>query len=242
MSLMTKSQFQEYVNKGGEDQIYIDPILDDSQAGAVSFDLRLGGDFLVSVRLSLELSNHSNNPIELIVGSRVVQARFYMLEGKEAYLNGKVKTRRPSIKIIGDHKTTGSDMFFQESRRDLGDPFLIYPNQIVLATSLEYIGLPNNIYADVIGRSSYNRLGIGVGSMFQPGFRGCLSLELSNHSNNPIELIVGSRVVQARFYMLEGKEAYLNGKVRRKYIGNVRPVAPRASRDVDLIKISKMTK
>lgn len=201
MSLMAKSQFQEYVNKGGEDQIYIDPILDDSQAGAVSFDLRLGGDFLVSVQ-----------------------------------------TRRPSIKIIGDHKTTGSDMFFQESRRDLGDPFLIYPNQIVLATSLEYIGLPNNIYADVIGRSSYNRLGIGVGSMFQPGFRGCLSLELSNHSNNPIELIVGSRVVQARFYMLEGKEAYLNGKVRRKYIGNVRPVAPRASRDVDLIKISKMTK
>lgn len=201
MSLLTKTEYFPLINSGDQDQIYIDPFLDDIQLGSVSFDLRLGGDFLVSVQ-----------------------------------------TRRPSIKIADSDDLPQMDMFFQESRRDLGDPFLIYPNQTVLATSLEYVGLPNNVYADVIGRSSYNRLGVGVGAMFQPGYRGCISLELYNHSNNPIELIVGSRVVQLRFYKLDNPEEYLGGEVRRKYIGNVRPVAPRANRDADLSKIVKMRK
>lgn len=108
-----------------------------------------------------------------------------------------------------------------------------------MATSLEYVGLPSNVYADVFSRSSYRRLGVNASSMFQPGFHRCISLEFFNHSNVPVELILGSRVVQARFFKLSSDEDCLRDGPRRKYIGNVRPVASRAQRDEDLIALNE---
>ncbi|KAA0916151.1 dCTP deaminase [Aquicoccus porphyridii] len=201
MSLLTREELRARINSGKEGQIFMDPLLGDDQVGAVSVDLRLGYDFLVSV------------------------------------LN-----QRPSISLHPDHDHSGPEVFFQSTRRDLGDVFLIHPGQTVLATSLEYVGLPLDVYADIISRSSYHRLGISINSMFQPGFRGCVSLELFNHSNVPIELVVGSRVVQARFFRNEQAEAYMNPGQRRKYIGHVRPTISRASRDEDLPLLASLSK
>ena len=189
MSLLTREELRARINSGLEGQIFIDPLLGDDQIGAVSVDLRLGYDFLVSVL-----------------------------------------TQRPSISLHPDNDHSGPEVFFQSTRRDLGDVFLVHPGQTVLATSLEYMGLPSDVYADIISRSSYHRLGISINSMFQPGFRGCVSLELFNHSNVPIELVVGSRVVQARFYRNEKPETYMSPGQRRKYIGHVRPTISKASR------------
>lgn len=196
MALLTKTEITARLNTGKEDQIFVDPLLSEGQLGAVSLDLRLGYDFLVSV------------------------------------LNHKA-----SVSLHPLDNTSGPDAFFQAARRDLGDVFLIHPSQTVLATSLEYIGLPNDIYADVISRSSYHRLGLSISSMFQPGFRGCISLELFNHSNVPIELIVGSRIVQARFFKNATEEGYLRAGERRKYVGNVRPTISRAPFDDDLERL-----
>ena len=33
---------------------------------------------------------------------------------------------------------------------------------MVLATTLEYVSLPPDVYADVLARSSYNRLGVNA--------------------------------------------------------------------------------
>lgn len=145
-----------------------------------------------------------------------------------------VLNHKPSVSLHPIDSHSGPETFFQAARRDLGDAFLIHPSQTVLATSLEYIGLPQDTYADVISRSSYHRLGVSISSMFQPGFRGCVSLELFNHSNVPVELIVGSRLVQARFFRNSQDEAYLQAGERRKYIGNVRPTISKASYDADL--------
>lgn len=194
MPLLTKTELCKRINSGEENQIFIDPLLSkEDQIGAVSVDLRLGCDFLVSVL-----------------------------------------SHKPSVKLDSADSHSDPETFFQTARRDLGDVFLIHPSQIVLATSLEYVGLPNDVYADVISRSSYHRLGVSIASMFQPGYRGCISLELFNHSNVPVELIVGSRIVQARFFKNEHDEAYFHGGTRRKYIGNVRPTISRAPRDTDI--------
>jgi dCTP deaminase len=196
MALLTKSDLSKRINSGTVDQVFIDPMLSEDQIGAVSVDLRLGYDFLVSVL------NH-----------------------------------KPSVSLHPADSASGPETFFQSARRDLGDVFLIHPSQTVLATSLEYIGLPGDVYADVISRSSYHRLGVSISSMFQPGFRGCVSLELFNHSNVPIELIVGSRIVQARFFKNENAEEYFKEGARRKYVGNVRPTISRAALDDDLEKL-----
>jgi dCTP deaminase len=199
MSLLPRSEIKRRLNSRQPDQIFIDPILSEEQLGAVSFDLRLGCDFLVSIQ-----------------------------------------TRRPSISLLKDNDFRDPSMFFQESRRDIGESFVLYSSQTVLATSLEYVGLPADLYANVVSRSSYNRLGITLHSMFQPGYRGCISLELFNHSNSPIELVVGSRVVQAQFHKLTEDEQYIQGQEARKYVGHVRPTTSRAADDADLVVLSKV--
>jgi dCTP deaminase len=101
--------------------------------------------------------------------------------------------------------------------------------------TLEYVALPTDVYADILTRSSYTRLGIPLNTMIQPGYRGCIPIELFNESNNPVELIVGSRIVQARLFSTSFHSDYNRGAGSRKYMGNVRPTVSRAADDPDLV-------
>lgn len=149
-------------------------------------------------------------------------------------------TRRPSIEVSEQDDRRDISSYFRVTRRELGDKFVLYPGQLVLATTLEYVGLPGDVFADVISRSSYSRLGIHLNTTVQPGFRGVVSLELVNHSNNPVALVVGSRIVQMRFHLLDEAVNYQNGQPNRKYLGNVRPVVSRAQEDADLPVLAKL--
>ncbi|NKN03068.1 dCTP deaminase [Rhizobium leguminosarum] len=147
-----------------------------------------------------------------------------------------IVTRRPYIGIARDNdRFRAISTYFQPTRRELGERFILYPDQVVLATTLEYIALPSDCYADVLTRSSYTRLGISVNTMVQPGFRGCFSVELFNHGNNPVELVVGAKMFQMRLTKLADGMAY--GGLERKYFGNVRPTPSRAADDEDLVRL-----
>jgi len=153
-----------------------------------------------------------------------------------------ILTRKPYIEISqrDEHFRRGVSTYFQVTRRDLGDKFVLYPNQVVLTTTLEYVSLPSNIYADILSRSSYTRLGIHLNTMVQPGFRGCISIELFNQSNNPVELIVGSRILQARFFKIGNSTQYMGDLgEKRKYYGNVRPTVSKAESDKDIEILKK---
>lgn len=78
------------------------------------------------------------------------------------------------------------------------DKFVLHPQEVVLAASLEYISLPPDLTAQVITRSSYGRLGLLSATAVQihPNFRGCLTLELVNLSNIPLVLTPGERIAQ----------------------------------------------
>jgi len=154
-----------------------------------------------------------------------------------------IMTRKPSIELhpsdsTGPHRPVRT--FFQETRRDLGERFVVYPHQVVLATTLEYISLPNNVYADMLSRSSYTRLGLSLNTMVQPGYRGCLSLELFNHGNSPVELIVGSRICQIRLFECDHECSYLNETYPRKYFSNVRPTISAAEQDTELRQLNQI--
>lgn len=153
-------------------------------------------------------------------------------------------TRRPSINAAippggdGAERVRGAESYFRNTRREFGDTFTLYPGQIVLATSLEYLGLPADVYADILTRSSMNRLGITLNTMVQPGFRGCVPLELFNHGNNPVEVVVGARIVQARFFETDAVGNYQRIGSNRKYYGNVRPVVSGSQYDGELRRLS----
>ncbi|MGD9657728.1 MAG: dCTP deaminase [Methylocystis sp.] len=151
-----------------------------------------------------------------------------------------IVTRRPYIGIArDDERFRAISTYFQPTRRELGERFILYPDQVVLATTLEYIALPSDCYADVLTRSSYTRLGVALSTMVQPGFRGCFSVELFNHGNNPIELDVGAKMFQMRLTQLSDGLSY--GGLDRKYFGNVRPMPSRAPEDGDLLRLCEIS-
>ena len=152
-----------------------------------------------------------------------------------------VLTRKPYINVDRSRENFRRiSSYFQTTRREVGDRFMLYPGQVVLGTTLEFIAMPTDLYGELYTRSSYTRLGIHLATLLQPGFRGCASLELANHGNSPIELMVGSRIVQMRFSPVSENAEYVDPERKRKYLANVRPVVPTPDRDADLELLARM--
>lgn len=82
-----------------------------------------------------------------------------------------------------------------------GKYIFISPHSFVLATTQEYIYLPDDITAFVEGRSSIGRMGLFVqnAGWVDPGFVGQITLELFNASDNTIQLEIGRRIAQLVF-------------------------------------------
>ena len=84
----------------------------------------------------------------------------------------------------------------------LGDRLVLHPGQFVLGATLEFLRLPAHLGAQVLSRSSWGRLGLLVATavVVQPGFAGCLTLELVNTGSVPIRLRPGLRVAQLQVW------------------------------------------
>ena len=82
-----------------------------------------------------------------------------------------------------------------------GEQFVLHPNELVLAATLEYLVIPSDLTAQVVTRSSYGRLGLlsATAVQVQPNFHGCLTLELVNLGTVPLELTPGERIAQLVF-------------------------------------------
>ena len=85
------------------------------------------------------------------------------------------------------------------------DTYLLLPNQFVLATTMEYFELPDDLTAFVEGRSSLGRMGLFIqnAGWVDPGFKGEITLELYNANRCAIELTAGRRVGQLVFAKLD---------------------------------------
>ena len=93
------------------------------------------------------------------------------------------------------------------------------PGQFVLATTMEYFALPNNMTAFVEGRSSLGRLGLFIqnAGWVDPGFEGEITLELYNANRYAIELQAGRRVGQLVFAQLDENALNpYNGKYQKQ--------------------------
>lgn len=85
------------------------------------------------------------------------------------------------------------------------ETYLLLPGQFVLATTMEYFKMPDNMTAFVEGRSSIGRLGLFIqnAGWVDPGFEGEITLELFNANRCAIELCAGRRVGQLVFAQLD---------------------------------------
>jgi len=87
------------------------------------------------------------------------------------------------------------------------EEIILPPNSFLLATTMEYIKLPNYLTAFVEGRSSIGRMGLFIqnAGWVDPGFEGQITLELYNANSLPIKLISGRRVCQLVFSRMDQK-------------------------------------
>ncbi|EOU2128623.1 TPA: dCTP deaminase [Clostridium perfringens] len=133
------------------------------------------------------------------------------------------------------------EKFFDTSYRDFGQDFILYPNQLVLANTFEFIKLPNNIMANIYTRSSINRLGVKISSIVQPGYSGTLTLELINRSNSTVKLKCGMRIIQVVLFDTGDKEAIPYRNIKgAKYIANTEPKVSNIFEDLDLENLNNM--
>ncbi|MCL2772299.1 MAG: dCTP deaminase [Oscillospiraceae bacterium] len=113
------------------------------------------------------------------------------------------------------------------------DTFLLLPKQFVLATTIEYFRLPDNLTAFVEGRSSLGRLGLFIqnAGWVDPGFEGEITLELFNASDHAIELCAGRRVGQLVFAQMDCKA---EKPYRGKYQGQRTAMGSRIQLDYEV--------
>lgn len=113
------------------------------------------------------------------------------------------------------------------------DAIIIPSNSFLLATTMEYIRLPEDLTAFVEGRSSIGRMGLFIqnAGWVDPGFEGEITLELYNANRLPIRLVAGRRICQLVFAKMDGPaQNPYNGK----YQGQRRATGSRIFMDKEL--------
>lgn len=85
-----------------------------------------------------------------------------------------------------------------------GERFILHPNSFVLASTSEYIKVPDNMVVRVEGKSSLARMGILVhtAGFIDPGFEGTITLEISNQSNLAVAIYPGMYICQIAMHLM----------------------------------------
>ena len=110
------------------------------------------------------------------------------------------------------------------------EPFILHPGEFVLGQILEWVELPERPRRRLEGKSSLGRLGLLIHSTagyVDPGWKGNLTLELSNVANLPIALYFGMRIGQISFFRMSSPvdRPYGSQGLGSKYQGQSEPTA-----------------
>jgi len=116
------------------------------------------------------------------------------------------------------------------------EPYVLQPGEFCLASILEWVELPNDLAARIDGRSSLGRLGLVIHSTaghIDPGFKGAITLELSNIGMMPILLYPKMRICQLVFELLSSPaDTPYDAKPGAKYAGKTTPVETALGQEV----------
>lgn len=131
--------------------------------------------------------------------------------------------------------------YMESSTVPEGEAFIIHPNEFALATTQEYVKVPDDLVARVEGRSSMGRLGVTMhvtAGYVDPGFEGRITLEISNIGAMPVALYPSQRVCQLVFETMTtpAELPYGHPKRNSKYMKQLKPESSRVKLDYELKK------
>lgn len=114
--------------------------------------------------------------------------------------------------------------------------YILAPHSCVLASTREFVELPPDVKATADGRSSVGRLFVQIHStagFIDPGFKGTITLEISNQSPWSVKLRVGARIGQLSFIQLDhpAERPYGHPALKSRYQGQTGAVPSRLTSD-----------
>jgi dCTP deaminase len=115
--------------------------------------------------------------------------------------------------------------------------FVLHPGRFVLASTLEWIRLPQTYGAFVGGKSTLGRRGIVIETAagVHPGFCGCLTLEIANVGEVPVKLVSGMMIGQLYVHLTDGPPSITSSSLasqRKPRLGDMKE-------DLNLQKLKK---
>jgi dCTP deaminase len=155
-------------------RLVVSPIVDRSQIGTTTVDLRLGTEWEAM--------------------------RTYRFDAVDPGAESAATNELLQASVEEFRLTAGQ-------RRGL----VLHPGELLLALTLEYLSLPDDLWGMLEGRSTWARQGLQVhasAGMVDCGFSGYLTLELQNMGRIPLVLYPGLRVAQMAFFPISTDIAY----------------------------------
>ena len=147
--------------------------------------------------------------------------------------------QRTNIPCIHPNRAEEVDEYVRETYVEEGEEFILHPGDFVLGTTKERVEIPSDLVATVEGRSSLGRLAVVVhatAGFVDPGYRGQITLELSNLGAAPVALSPGMRVSQLVFTELRSESTRPYGSERgSKYQDQAGPRASKIQDDPEFV-------
>lgn len=117
-----------------------------------------------------------------------------------------------------------------------GEAFILQPREFALAITEEHMELDDDVLGRLEGRSSLGRIGIivhGTAGLFDPGWSGKATLELSNLGRLPVALYAGMRICSFTFEQLTTPSSMpYRSKPGNKYSGQSGPLASKLTSEI----------
>ena len=182
MSILTRHEIQQKINNN---QLIIEPALDEYQMQPTSIDLRIGWSFYIPYTWKFTDKG------------RVAVVADYM-----------------------DYSTTHEN--FQLIKLKAGQYFEILPGEMILASSLEKVGMSGKLCGVLHARSSASRRGLSIESgLVNPHYSGQLTIPIINQSHHVLKIYPGERLCQMIIHELQTdtstEEAEKHGLDASKY-------------------------
>ena len=115
-----------------------------------------------------------------------------------------------------DPKNFKNDSFVTKK----GNECIIPPNSFVLASTVEYFKIPNDVLVICLGKSTYARCGIIVNvTPLEPGWEGHVTLEFSNTTPLPAKIYANEGAAQLIFLRGNENPAVTYAQRKGKYMG-----------------------
>jgi dCTP deaminase len=143
--------------------------------------------------------------------------------------------QRTNIPCIHPNSEQEVEDYVEQTVVEEDDEFVLHPGDFVLGTTKERVEIPPDLIAHVEGRSSLGRLAIVVhatAGLCDPGYKGQITLELSNLGAAPVALDPDMRISQLTFTELTNPAERPYGDERgSKYQDQEGPQASRIGGD-----------